>query len=185
MGDFGYDPEMRRAQRGLALLKRIQEPNGSWWGRWGVNYIYGTWSALTALNAAGIDPEAPAVRKAVDWLLSIQNEDGGWGEDGSSYRLDYRGHDPAPSTPSQTAWALLGLMAAGEVDHPAAARGIGYLAGEQREDGLWEEQRFNAVGFPRVFYLRYHGYAKFFPLWALARYRGLKRGNSRIVAVGI
>ena len=158
---------------------------GSWFGRWGMNYIYGTWSALSALNAAGVDSQAPSVRKAVDWLIRIQNADGGWGEDGSSYKLDYKGYEPAPSTPSQTAWAILGLMAAGEVEHPAVARGIAYLAESQENGGLWNEQRFTAVGFPRVFYLRYHGYAKFFPLWALARYRSLRRGNSRTVAYGM
>ena len=103
------------------------------------------------------------MRKAVDWLAAIQNEDGGWGEDGSSYKLDYQGYEPAPSTPSQTAWALLGLMAAGEVEHPAVERGVAYLAQSQGEDGLWPEERFTAVGFPRVFYLRYHGYAKVLP----------------------
>ena len=164
---------------------RTSESDGSWFGRWGMNYIYGTWSALSALNVAGVDAEAPTIRKAVDWLLAIQNPDGGWGEDGDSYKLDYRGYEPAPSTPSQTAWALLGLMAAGEADHPAVERGVAYLMANQSAKGLWSEERFNAVGFPRVFYLRYHGYAKFFPLWALARYRNLKRGNSRIVAFGM
>ena len=133
---------------------------------------------LCALNAAGIDRKAPMVRKAVDWLVSIQNADGGWGEDATSYDLDYRGHEPAPSTPSQTAWALLGLMAAGEVEHPAVARGISYLRQTQGDDGFWPEARYTATGFPRVFYLRYHGYRKFFPLWALARYRNLKRANA-------
>ena len=107
--------------------------------------------------------DSPEMRKAVDWLISIQNADGGWGEDGTSYKLDYRGHEPAPSTASQTAWALLGLMAAGETDHPAVERGIAYLLRTQAGDGLWDEQRFTATGFPRVFYLRYHGYPKFFP----------------------
>ena len=106
-------------------------PDGSWYGRWGMNYIYGTWSVLCALNAAGVDHAAPEMRKAAAWLVAIQNADGGWGEDGASYKLDYRGYEPAPSTASQTAWALLGLMAAGEVDHPAVARGIDYLARTQ------------------------------------------------------
>jgi squalene-hopene/tetraprenyl-beta-curcumene cyclase len=171
--------------RGVEWLMKDQREDGSWFGRWGMNYIYGTWSALSALNVAGVDPRAPAVRKSVNWLLSIQNPDGGWGEDGESYRLDYRGYEQAPSIPSQTAWALLGLMAAGEAEHPAVARGIAYLLAQQGQDGLWSEERFNAVGFPRVFYLRYHGYAKFFPLWALARYRNLMKGNSRIVAFGM
>ncbi len=157
----------------------------SWYGRWGMNYIYGTWSALCALNAAGLDHQDPAIRKAADWLVSIQNEDGGWGEDATSYRLDYRGFEGAPTTASQTAWALLGLMAAGEVGHPAVARGVEYLIATQTEKGLWDEQRFTATGFPRVFYLRYHGYPKFFPLWALARYRNLRNTNNRVAGVGM
>ncbi len=171
--------------RGLDYLRRTQLPDGSWYGRWAVNYIYGTWSALCALNAAGLPRDAPEIRKAVAWLVSIQNSDGGWGEDGTSYKLDYRGHEPAPSTASQTSWALLGLMAAGEVDHPAVARGIQFLTAAQGADGLWREERFTATGFPRVFYLRYHGYRKFFPLWALARYRNLKNANSCVVPYGM
>src|SRR5258708_13044250 len=101
---------------------------GSWYRRWGMNYIYGTWSVLCALNAAGVDPASPELRRAVAWLVRIQNPDGGWGEDGASYKLDYRGYERAPSTASQTAWALLGLMAAGGVHHPPVKRRIHYLA---------------------------------------------------------
>jgi squalene-hopene/tetraprenyl-beta-curcumene cyclase len=169
----------------VEYLRRTQLAEGSWYGRWGLNYIYGTWSVLCALNAAGIDHRDPVMRKAADWLVSIQNGDGGWGEDATSYRLDYKGYERAPSTASQTAWALLGLMAAGEVGHPAVARGVEYLISTQTEKGLWDEQRYTATGFPRVFYLRYHGYSKFFPLWALARYRNLKSTNSRVVGVGM
>ena len=170
--------------RAIDFLRRTQLAEGSWYGRWGMNYIYGTWSVLCALNAAGVDRAAPEMRKARDWLIAIQNDDGGWGEDGSSYKLDYKGYERAPSTASQTAWALLGLMATGDVDHPAVARGIAYLAAQQGADGFWNEPRYTATGFPRVFYLRYHGYAKFFPLWALARYRNLKSGNVPAVAFG-
>jgi len=170
---------------GVAFLRRTQLAEGSWYGRWGLNYIYGTWSSLCALNAAGVDHRDPAIRKAVDWLLSIQNKDGGWGEDAASYRLDYKGFEGAPTTASQTAWALLGLMAAGEIGHPAVARGVEYLIATQSQKGLWDEQRYTATGFPRVFYLRYHGYPKFFPLWALARYRNLRNTNSRVVGVGM
>jgi squalene-hopene/tetraprenyl-beta-curcumene cyclase len=166
-------------------LRDTQLQDGSWYGRWGMNYIYGTWSVLCALNAAGLDPESDLVRNAAGWLISIQNPDGGWGEDGTSYKLGYRGYERAPSTASQTAWALLGLMAAGKVDHQAVARGVAFLAGSQDEDGFWTEPRFTATGFPRVFYLRYHGYRRFFPLWALARYRNLTAGNSRAVAFGM
>ena len=171
--------------RGVHYLRARQMAEGSWYGRWGLNYIYGTWSVLCALNACGIDRQSPEIRKAVAWLLSIQNADGGWGEDGSSYKLDYRGHEPAVSTASQTAWALLGLMAAGEAAHPAVARGIDYLLATQARDGFWNEERFTATGFPRVFYLRYHGYRKYFPLWALARYRSLTASNSAVVAGGM
>jgi len=174
---------------GIAYLRRTQLAEGSWYGRWGLNYVYGTWSVLCALNAAGVAHSDPMIRKAADWLVSIQNADGGWGEDATSYRLDYKkfdaGFDGGPSTASQTAWALLGLMAAGEVENPAVARGIEYLMTTQTQKGLWDEQRYTATGFPRVFYLRYHGYSKFFPLWALARYRNLRKTNSRVVGVGM
>jgi len=171
--------------RALDYLRRAQTEEGSWYGRWGMNYIYGTWSVLCALNAVGVDHTSPEFRRAAAWLVKIQNSDGGWGEDGTSYRLEYRGHESAPSTASQTAWALLGLMAAGENGHPAVMRGIDYLLRTQDDDGLWNEPRYTATGFPRVFYLRYHGYSKFFPLWALARYRDLKNSNARSVPYGM
>jgi squalene-hopene/tetraprenyl-beta-curcumene cyclase len=171
--------------RAIAYLKRAQEKDGSWYGRWGMNYLYGTWSVLCAFNAAGVDPSSPEVQKAVRWLLAIQNKDGGWGEDGDSYKLDYNGYEAAPSTASQTAWAVLGLMAAGRIDHPAVERGIAYLMANQGDDGFWNEKRFTATGFPRVFYLRYHGYPKFFPLWALARFANLKAANANSVSVGM
>jgi squalene-hopene/tetraprenyl-beta-curcumene cyclase len=170
--------------RALAYLRREQEADGSWFGRWGTNYIYGTWSVLCALNAAGVPPDDPAMRRAVAFLVETQREDGGWGEDEESY-ADAPAGRYKKSTPSQTAWALLGLMAAGEAAHPVVARGIAYLTATQREDGEWTELPYTAVGFPRVFYLRYHGYRLFFPLLALARYRNLLRGNTNQVAFGI
>ena len=182
LGEAPASPVMRA---GLEYLEREQLADGSWFGRWGVNYIYGTWSVLCALNAAGLDSTAPTVRKAADWLISIQNQDGGWGEDCTSYKLDYRGYEPAASTASQTAWALLGLMAAGEVEHSATQRGIAWLRQTQDETGLWRQDAYTGGGFPRVFYLRYHGYPKFFPLWALARYRNLLRANNRRVGYGM
>jgi squalene-hopene/tetraprenyl-beta-curcumene cyclase len=184
LAQLGYT-KSASAERALAYLRRTQRPDGSWHGRWGINYIYGTWSVLSALNAAGVAPEAPEMSRAVEWLAAIQNADGGWGEDGSSYKLDYHGYEAAPSTASQTAWAVLGLIAAGALEHPAVARGVKYLAGSQGDDGFWNEPRYTATGFPRVFYLRYHGYAKYFPLWALARYRNLKRGNAQRVTFGM
>jgi len=174
-----------RLKRALDYLVAEQEKDGSFWGRWGVNYIYGTWSALCAFNAAGLTGEAPVVKKACDWLVLIQNPDGGWGESCDSYDLAYKGYTSAPSTSSQTAWALLGLMAAGHIDHPAVERGVAWLQAQQGEDGLWPEEYFTGGGFPRVFYLRYHGYRKFFPLWAAARYRNLKRANTPHVAFGM
>jgi squalene-hopene/tetraprenyl-beta-curcumene cyclase len=183
IAQLGGDAE--RLKAGMDYLVRTQREDGSWWGRWGVNYIYGTWSALAGLNAAGLGADDPVMRRAADWLIAIQNPDGGWGENCDSYKLDYKGYEPAPSTASQTAWALLGLMAAGQVDHPAVARGIAHLKRTQEEDGLWSQPHYTGGGFPRVFYLNYHGYPKFFPLWALARYRNLKLGNSARVEVGL
>jgi squalene-hopene/tetraprenyl-beta-curcumene cyclase len=173
-------PVMRRA---LDFLRREQEPDGSWFGRWGTNYIYGTWSVLCALNSVGLATDDPAVRRAVDWLVSVQREDGGWGEDEESYGTAPPGHYKE-STPSQTAWALLGLMAAGCAAHPAVERGIAWLTAMQRPDGEWSELSYTAVGFPRVFYLRYAGYRLYFPLLALARYRNLLRGNPGRVKYG-
>jgi squalene-hopene/tetraprenyl-beta-curcumene cyclase len=185
LAQVGEPLDSPRMMAALDWLKRDQHPEGSWWGRWGVNYIYGTWSVLCALNVAGVDPANQMVRRAVRWLVTIQNSDGGWGESCDSYDLARKGHEPAPSIASQTAWALLGLMAAGEVDHPAVVRGIAWLERHQAEDGLWGQEHYTGGGFPRVFYLRYHGYPKYFPLWALARYRNLKRGNTRRVAFGM
>ena len=183
LAQLGHENDREVIERGVAWLRRGQETDGSWFGRWGTNYIYGTWSVLCALNAAGIPASDPAVRRAVAWLLSVQREDGGWGEDAESYGGAPHGVF-SESTPSQTAWALLGLMAAGETDHPAVANGVDYLTATQRGDGEWTELPFTAVGFPRVFYLRYHGYRLYFPLLALARYRNLRRGNLRTVAFG-
>ncbi len=180
IGMLSDDPVMHRA---VAFLMREQEPEGSWFGRWGTNYIYGTWSVLCALNAAGVPRDDPAIRRAVAWLLSVQRDDGGWGEDEETYGTALHGRY-MESTPSHTAWALLGLMAAGEAGHPATARGIDYLMATQRPDGEWTELPYNAVGFPRVFYLRYHGYRLYFPLLALARYRDLRQSNARLVSWG-
>jgi squalene-hopene/tetraprenyl-beta-curcumene cyclase len=185
LGQLGAPAGNPAVARGVEYLLRTQEKDGSWFGRWGMNYIYGTWSALCAFHAVKRDPRSAEVQQAVVWLKSIQNADGGWGEGGESYATDYAGYRPAPSTPSQTAWGLLGLMAAGMVDDSAVTLGIRYLARTQGEDGLWKEERFTATGFPRVFFLRYHGYSKYFPLWAMARYRNLKEGNPQPVRMGM
>jgi squalene-hopene/tetraprenyl-beta-curcumene cyclase len=185
LAQLGYKLDDPRVKAAVDYLIRDQQSDGSWFGRWGTNYVYGTWSVLTALNAIGVPHDHPAMRKAVKWLESKQRPDGGWGESGDSYWDDKpRGEGPV-STPSQTAWAVLGLMAAGEVDSAATKRGVQFISSTQTDDGLWDEQEFTAVGFPRVFYLRYHGYRAFFPLWALARYRNLKQGNSTHVLHGI
>ena len=169
----------------IDYLIQEQEKDGSWFGRWGTNYIYGTWSSLVALNGAGIDKNSPIIRRASRWLISKQRDDGGWGEGGESYWNDKPRGEGKASTPSQTAWAVLGLMAAGDIDHPAVAKGVAYLTSTQNAAGLWDEKYYTAVGFPRVFYLSYHGYRAFFPLWALARYRNLKQGNGAKVTYGM
>jgi squalene-hopene/tetraprenyl-beta-curcumene cyclase len=184
MAQLGLEADRMPLRRAMAFLYREQERDGSWYGRWGMNYIYGTWSVLSAFEAAGVGDQSPAVRRAVQWLLSIQNADGGWGENGESYDIERPGHRPASSRPSQTAWALLGLMAAGEARHPAVERGIGYLIRTQGATAFWPEPEFTATGFPRVFYLRYHGYAKFFPVWALARFRTLLRSQDPMLRIG-
>ncbi|GAB4146565.1 MAG: squalene--hopene cyclase [Sphingomonadales bacterium] len=181
LGHHADEPVMARA---IEYLKREQEADGSWFGRWGTNYIYGTWSVLVALAAAGEDMQAPYIRKAVAWLESRQHEDGGWGEDGASY-WQHRRAEAKASTPSQTAWALLALMAAGETDSATVKRGVAYLIDAPRDGSKWREPWFTAVGFPRVFYLRYDGYSRFFPIWALARYRNLQRANDKTVPWGM
>ena len=184
LAQLGYTREDPSVARGIEFLIREQEADGSWYGRWGTNYVYGTWSALTALNAVGEDPASPHIRRAARWLEQRQRDDGGWGEDGATYWPDRRDEAKA-STPSQTAWAVLGLMAAGEVDGTPVRRGIDYLLNAPREDGAWREEYYNAVGFPRVFYLKYHGYSAYFPVWALARYRRLRGGNAKTSPFGL
>lgn len=184
LAQAGYGKDHPALVRGIQYLIREQEADGSWFGRWGTNYIYGTWSVLCAFNAAGEDPAAPHMRRAVEFLKLRQRDDGGWGEDGATYWKERRAEVKA-STPSQTAWAVLGLMAAGEVESDAVKRGIAYLMNAPRTAEKWDEPWHTAVGFPRIFYLRYDGYSAYFPLWALARYRNLTRGNSRNIAFGM
>jgi len=183
LAQIGEPFDSAPVRRAVAWLKREQEPDGAWFGRWGTNYIYGTWSVLCALNAAGVAHDDPCIRRAVDFLLSMQRDDGGWGEDNESYAVAPHGSH-AVATPSQTAWALLGLMAAGHAEHEAVARGIAWLSANQTADGGWDEAPYTAVGFPRVFYLRYHGYRLFFPLLALARFRTLRLARDPRVAWG-
>ncbi len=179
LGALGYDRTHPAAKRALAFIKRKQEADGSWYGRWGINYIYGTWSVLAGLRSIGEDMSAPYVRQAVLWLESKQNPDGGWGESCLSY-TDQAMAGRGESTPSQTAWALMALLAAEVSNSLGVVRGVNYLLRHQREDGSWKEVRHTGTGFPRVFYLRYHWYCQYFPLWALAMYRNIRaRGQMR------
>jgi squalene-hopene/tetraprenyl-beta-curcumene cyclase len=170
MGTFGYDAEFGRARRALQFLQKNQETDGSWWGRWGVNYIYGTWSVLMGLRAIGEDLSRPYVRRALSWLKERQNPDGGWGEDCLSY-WDQSKAGKGPSTPSQTAWAVLGLLAGEDELSPPVLRGVQYLLSQQEAAGSWSEDFFTGTGFPRHFYLRYYGYRNYFPLMALGQFR--------------
>ncbi len=163
------DPVVRR---GLAYLKREQEQDGAWYGRWGVNTIYGTGAVLPALYAVGEDMNAPYVQRAVSWLLDRQNPDGGWGERIEGYH-DERWRGRGPSTASQTGWALLALLAAGRAGDAATVRGVDYLITTQAEHGGWEEAAFTGTGFPTDFMIRYHIYRDVFPLMALGRYRAV------------
>ena len=160
------DPHVNRA---VEFVRRTQEADGSWFGRWGVNYIYGTWQALAGLIEVGVSQDDPAVVAGVKWLLAHQQANGGWGESPNSYEQpELRGQGQI--TASQTAWAVLGLIAAGMAEHPAVLRGVRCLAQTQNHDGTWDESQFTGTGFPCVFYLRYHYYPIYFPLMALARW---------------
>ncbi len=168
LGKTGWQIGHPAVDRGIAYLRQTQEPAGGWFGRWGVNYVYGTWQALEGLRAVGIGGDDPVVARAADWLEDHQQPDGGWGESPESYA------DPAlagigPATASQTAWAIAGLVAAGRSRSSAVARGIRWLTERQEADGSWEQQEFTGTGFPLVFYLRYHYYPIYFPLVVLAR----------------
>jgi squalene-hopene/tetraprenyl-beta-curcumene cyclase len=155
----------------IKYLRIQQEKDGSWFGRWGTNYIYGTWSVLLGFEAAGITKQDPIICKAVGWLKSIQRKDGGWGEGNLSYHYSKIGAKLHPSTAFQTSLAILALLSAGEVGCQEVEAGVNFLLRTQLSNGFWKDESFNAPGFPKFFYLKYHGYDKFFPLWALARYR--------------
>jgi squalene-hopene/tetraprenyl-beta-curcumene cyclase len=157
-------------RRGVIWLLRNQEPDGSWFGRWGANYLYGTGAAVPALIAAGVKPHKPQIRRAVGWLVSVQNEDGGWGEDMRSYDDPAQWSGRGESTASQTAWALLALLAAGEHESAAVEAGVRWLAQTQQADGSWDEPQFTGTGFPGDFYLNYHLYRLAFPVSALGRF---------------
>jgi squalene-hopene/tetraprenyl-beta-curcumene cyclase len=172
LGLLGRGTGWTAVDRAVDYVRRTQQPDGSWFGRWGVNYIYGTWQVLVGLAAVGVPANDPAMVAAARWLIDHQQSSGGWGESPESYaRSECRGRGPA--TASQTAWALLGLIAAGQAHHLAVSRGIEYLLSAQRADGTWEEREFTGTGFPQVFYLRYHYYPIYFPLLAIARWRAV------------
>jgi squalene-hopene/tetraprenyl-beta-curcumene cyclase len=169
-------PEDKAAlDRAVAYLRRQQEDDGSWFGRWGTNYIYGTWSVLMSLAQAHVGTNDPMVKRAVAWLKLEQNADGGWGESNDSYAWQSRPAEDFGSTPYQTAWAMLALMSAGEAGSDSVRRGAEFLLHTRQANDLWSHPSYTAPGFPRVFYLRYHGYSAYFPLWALAAYRNLTR----------
>ncbi|HET6370644.1 MAG TPA: squalene--hopene cyclase, partial [Nitrospiria bacterium] len=173
LGLLGHDANYPPAARALAFLRKSQEPFGPWYGRWGVNYIYGTWSVLAGIRAIGEEMTQPYILRAAAWLKSVQNPDGGWGESCRSYQ-DPSTAGRGPSTSSQTAWAVMSLLHAGDSGSPSLERGIRYLLDNQMPNGFWSEDQFTGTGFPRVFYLRYHMYCKHFPLWALSMYRMLR-----------
>lgn len=166
-----HDEYLPALERTIDYIRNEQEVDGSWFGRWGTNYIYGTWSALLGLEQTSLPKTDPMYVNAVKWLKSKQREDGGWGEDNASYHDKSLSGTYLFSTAFQTAWAVLGLMAAGEVASPEVKAGINFILHNQQADGVWNDKCFTAPGFPKVFYLKYHGYDKFFPLWALARFR--------------
>lgn len=166
-----HDEYLPALQRTIDYIRTEQEDEGSWYGRWGTNYIYGTWSALLGLEQTSLPKTDPMYVNAVKWLKSKQREDGGWGEDNASYHDKSLSGTYHFSTAFQTAWAVLGLMAAGEGTSPEVKAGIDFILHNQQANGVWNDKCFTAPGFPKVFYLKYHGYDKFFPLWALARFR--------------
>jgi squalene-hopene/tetraprenyl-beta-curcumene cyclase len=170
LGTIGFDRQSLPVRRAIEMIRRTQEADGSWYGRWGVNYIYGTWQILRGLAAVGENMDQEWIRRARDWLESCQNDDGGWGETCESYNfpaLKGRG----PSTPSQTAWAVMGLCACGDAGRKSIIRGVQFLLRTQNEDGSWTEDFTTGTGFPCVFYLKYDMYRQHFPLLALATYR--------------
>ncbi len=179
LGMLGYSKDFPPIARGIKFIRKNQENFGGWFGRWGVNYIYGTWSVLSGLKQTGEDMRQFYVRKSVAWLAHHQNPDGGWGESCASYDNPSLAGMGA-STASQTAWALLALMAAGEVDSLSVQRGVEYLVKHFTPNIGWEESYFTGTGFPRVFYLRYHGYSLYFPIWALGVYHRKKNGMNTV-----
>jgi squalene-hopene/tetraprenyl-beta-curcumene cyclase len=179
LGQYGYRVGNTQVDKGVAFIAKTQDPRGCWIGRWGVNYLYGTWQVLIGLQAVDFDPQHPMVRRAVAWLKSVQQPGGGWGETCRSYDDPSLAGQGTP-TASQTAWALLALIAAGEAASEEVRAGIDYLIDTQQADGNWQEEQFTGTGFPKVFYLKYHMYSLYFPLMALARFASA-RSHERVL----
>jgi squalene-hopene/tetraprenyl-beta-curcumene cyclase len=177
LATYGYDQSDRRVKKAIKFIRKQQEPDGSWFGRWGVNYIYGTMLVLRGLQAIGVDEHEPYVQQGAEWLRMVQNPDGGWGETCGSYD-DASTRGVGPSTPSQTAWAIMGLLAANDTRSDSVARGIAYLLRTQKKDGSWDEPHTTGTGFPRVFYLVYTLYRQYFPLIALTNYAKVVSGET-------
>jgi squalene-hopene/tetraprenyl-beta-curcumene cyclase len=169
LANYGFSREHPALRQAIQFIKKQQEDDGAWFGRWGVNFIYGTFLCLRGLEAAGEDPHEACIQQAAEWLRSIQNPDGGWGETVGSYD-DPHLRGQGKSTASQTAWGILGLLAAGDTRSDSVTRGVEYLLRAQKEDGAWDDEFYTGTGFPKVFYLKYHMYAEYFPLLALATY---------------
>jgi len=179
LASYGYNQDHPAVKRALQFIRKEQEPDGSWFGRWGVNYIYGTMQVLRGLEAMAVDRNDPMVQQAAEWMRSVQNADGGWGETVGSYD-DPNLRGQGESTASQTAWAIMGLLAVGDTRSECVARGMAYLLRTQSKDGSWDEKFYTGTGFPRVFYLKYHLYSEYFPLLALTTYSKVmaeKSGN--------
>ncbi|HSI35029.1 MAG TPA: prenyltransferase/squalene oxidase repeat-containing protein, partial [Tepidisphaeraceae bacterium] len=175
LGHCGFTTDHPAVESAVEYIRTQQDPSGAWWGRWGVNFVYGTWQVLAGLRSVGMDMSVPWVRRAAAWLRSVQKPDGSFGESADSYE-DPSLKGQGPSTPSQTAWGAMGLMAAVGADDVAVRRAMDWLATHQRDDGNWDEPYFTGTGFPKVFYLRYHLYKLYFPVTALARYHRLSAG---------
>ncbi len=173
---YGYDKNHRAVQKAIQFIRDEQESDGAWFGRWGVNYLYGTALVLRGLEAVGVDHHEPYVQSGAEWLRMVQNADGGWGESCASYD-DPNLKGVGESTPSQTAWAIMGLLAANDTRSDCVARGIAYLLRTQKKDGSWDELHYTGTGFPRVFYLGYHLYRQYFPLIALTTYAKVMKGK--------